>query len=197
MKRCTLLIPDSGPLNSLWVAGRLDLLLRLDMPIVIVDAVYDEVTSDPIYPKDAEVKDFIDSHQPPFVIEETEIGALSRERRRSGESGIKHAGELAITSWARPDGGVQRYLQSGDPLLVLFEDRSFFVLSRPPNMHLLSTVGLLKGLERVGVIESADSVIADMLHPSGPNRRPEHARKLRDLPEGTDVPAEIGSSWEP
>ena len=197
MKRCTLLIPDAGPLNSLWVAGRLDLLLRLDMPIVIVDAVYDEATSDTRYPKDAEVKDFIDRHRPPFVIEETEIGALSRERRESGRPGIRHAGEFAIMSYARPDGGVRRHLQSGDPLLVLFEDHSFFLLSRPRNMHLLSTVGLLRGLERAGVIASADAIVHDMLHPAGPSRRPADARVLTDLPQGTDVPADVGSSWEP
>ena len=28
MKRCVLVIPDAGPLESLWVADRLDLLLR-------------------------------------------------------------------------------------------------------------------------------------------------------------------------
>ena len=75
MKRCALLIPDAGPLNSLWVADRLDLLLRLDMPVAVVDAVYDEVTSDPRYPRDAEVKAFIEHRRPPFVIEETDIGA--------------------------------------------------------------------------------------------------------------------------
>ena len=68
MKRCVLVIPDAGPLNSLWVADRLDLLLRLEMPIVVVDAVYDEVTGDPAYPKDAEVKAFIDSNRPPFAL---------------------------------------------------------------------------------------------------------------------------------
>lgn len=46
MKRCTLVVPDAGPFNSLWVAGRLDLLIALDMKIVVVDAVYDEVTRD-------------------------------------------------------------------------------------------------------------------------------------------------------
>ena len=73
MKRCTLLIADPGQLNSLWVGGRLDLLLRLDMLIVIVDAVYDEATIDARCPKDADIKDFVDRHRPPFSIEETQI----------------------------------------------------------------------------------------------------------------------------
>lgn len=46
MKRCTLIIPDAGPFNSLWVADQLSLLLTLDMRLVVVDAVYDELTSD-------------------------------------------------------------------------------------------------------------------------------------------------------
>ena len=55
---------DAGPFNSLWVAGRLDLLLALDMRVVVVDAVYDELTSDPTYLKDREVKAFIDGNRP-------------------------------------------------------------------------------------------------------------------------------------
>jgi len=39
MKRTVLAIPDSGPLISLGVADRLDLLLDLDIPIYIIDQV--------------------------------------------------------------------------------------------------------------------------------------------------------------
>jgi hypothetical protein len=52
----------------------------------------------------------------------------------------------------------------------------------------------LRGLERVGVITSADAVIHKMTHPSDPSRRP---RILKDLPEGTDEPALVGSTWTP
>jgi hypothetical protein len=67
------------------VANRLDLLLLLDMPIVVVDAVYEEVTSDAEnYLKDAELKAFMDGHQSPFVIEPTDVGRLERQRRAAG-----------------------------------------------------------------------------------------------------------------
>ncbi len=46
MKRTVLVIPDSGPLISLSVANRLDLLLKLDMPIYVVDQVFYECTKD-------------------------------------------------------------------------------------------------------------------------------------------------------
>ncbi|WP_206531560.1 hypothetical protein [Affinirhizobium pseudoryzae] len=96
MRRCTIILPDAGPINSLWVADRLHLLLDLDMRIVIVDAVYDELTSDLSYRKDAEVKDFIDGNSPPFVIERTDIGEAERQKRRLGHKLKKNAGELAM-----------------------------------------------------------------------------------------------------
>lgn len=197
MKRCVLVIPDAGPLNSLWVADRLDLLLRLSMPIVVVDAVYDEVTSDLRYPKDAAVKAFIDGHSPPFVIEQTDVGAYERERRRAGEPPKRNIGELAMMDFISDAGGVRRYLESSDPLLVLFEDRGLRVFRKPPNMHLLSTVGLLRGMEKADVIRSADAVIQEMTNPTKSDRRPQDRRAFADLPAGIDEPADIGSHWSP
>ncbi len=195
MKRCVLVIPDAGPLNSLWVADRLDLLLRLDMPIVVVDAVYDEVTSNPAYPKDAAVKAFIESNRPPFVIEQTDVGAFERERRQAGKPPKRNMGELAMMDFISDDGGARRYLESGDPLLVLYEDQGLRVFRKPPNMHLLSTVGLLRGMERAGILRSADAVIREMTRPAKPGRQPQDRRTFSDLPDGVDKPAAVGSYW--
>jgi predicted nucleic acid-binding protein len=197
MRRCTIILPDAGPINSLWVADRLDLLLALDMRLVVVDAVYDELTSDLSYPKDIEVKRFIDGHQPPFIIEETDIGRLEREKRRLGQKPKKNAGELAMVDFMSSEDGLARYLRADMPVAVLFEDAGLRVISKPPNLHLLSTVGLLRGLADVGIIASADDVIDAMLHPTAPGRRPADARRLTDLPAGTDEAAAIGSSWRP
>jgi hypothetical protein len=166
-KRCTLVIPDAGPFNSLWVANELPLFLKLDMPIVVLDAVYDELTRDPVnYPKDREVKAFIDAHQPPFKIEDTETGRREREKRREGLPPRRNAGEVAIVDFMSD--GLENYLTASEPVLVLFEDVDvpgvrFF--RKLPNLHLLSTVGMLRGLERVGIIGSADEVIQNMTHP--------------------------------
>lgn len=197
MKRCTIILPDAGPINSLWVADRLDLLLQLDMRIVIVDAVYDELTSDLSYLKDAEVKAFIDGHSPPFVIERTDIGESEHQRRRLGQKPKKNAGELAMVDFISDEGGLERYLEAKEPVAILYEDAGLRVFNLPPNLHLISTVGLLRGLEEVGIIASADEVIQEMLHPTKPGRRPEHARKFTDLPAGVDEAAAIGSSWKP
>jgi hypothetical protein len=172
MKRCVLIIPDAGPFNSLWVADKLDLLLTLEMPVVVVDAVYDELTSDLSYPKDRAVKAFIDGNQPPFAIEITDIGQEQRLKRERGERLKKNAGELAIVDFMSSDEGLRRYLRPGDPVALLFEDAGVRVINKPPNLHLLSTVGMLRGLELVGVIPSADEIIHEMTHPSKPDRRP-------------------------
>lgn len=197
MKRCTLILPDAGPINSLWVADRLHLLLALEMRIVIVDAVYDELTSDLSYLKDREVKMFIDTNQPPFIIEPTDVGTFERDKRQRGDRLKKNAGELAMVDFMSSEDGLSRYLDAASPVAILYEDAGFRVLSKPPNLHLISTVGLLRGLEDVGVIPSAEEVIHEMLHPSKPGRRSGDARKLVDLPDGVDEPAAIGSTWKP
>jgi hypothetical protein len=166
------------------------------MPIVVLDAVYDELTSDPEhYKKDREVKAFIDSHRPPFEIEETETGREERSKRREGRKLRKNAGEVAIVDFMSD--GIEKYASAMEPVLVLFEDsdvRTVRFLRKPPNLHLLSTVGLLRGLERVGVIASASAIIQAMTQPSDPSRRP---RMFNDLPDGVDEPALLGSSWTP
>lgn len=198
LKRCTIIIPDAGPFNSLWVADQLPLLLSLDMRIIVIDAVYDEMTSDPInYPKDKAVKDFIDNNQPPFIIEKTGVGTNERNKVLNGGKRSKNAGEVAITDFMTSETGLTKYLSSKEPVAVLFEDSDIPMVSfriKPPNLHLLSTVAMLRGLEELHIIESADAIINEMQHPSKPDRR---GRKFIDLPDGTDEPAAIGSTWKP
>ena len=125
------------------------LLLTLDMRIVVIDAVFDEMTVDPVtWPKDADVKAFVETHQPPFVIEATEIGQEQRENRLAGTKPRKHAGELAITEFILSDDGLRKYVQPGEPVVLLFEDASVRVINKPPNLYPLSTVGVLRGLDR-------------------------------------------------
>lgn len=134
---------------------------------------------------------------PPFVIEPTDIGKAEREKRRLGQKLKKNAGELAMVDFLSSEDGVGRYLQWDDPVAILFEDAGFRVFNKAPNMHLISTAGFLRGLEEVGIIASADEILHEMTHPSKPGRRPAEARKLTDLPRGTDEAAAIGSSWKP
>src|SRR3546814_15679900 len=115
------------------------------MRLVVVDAVYDELTSDLSYPKDRAVKAFIDGNQPPFIIENTEIGEQEREKRRAGKKLKKNAGEHAIVDFMSSDDGLRKYVSVGAPVVILFDDNGIRVLHKLPNLHLNSTAGLLRG----------------------------------------------------
>ena len=167
MKRCVLLIPDASPLNSLWVIDRLDLLLHLDMPIVMVDAVYAELTSDLDFQKDRDMKAFVETHSPPFIIEETLLWADEQRRRKEGGKRLDNIGELAMMEFANDTNRIQKYTNfDNDPLLILFEDRSLIVVGNRPNIHLLSTVAFLRGMERQGFVHSASDLIEEMQRPT-------------------------------
>jgi hypothetical protein len=194
--RCILVIPDSGPLNSLWTAGRLDLLTALNMPIVMIDEIYAEVTSDPNFPKDREVKAFLDNLEGNgLTVEETFVGRAAKLAREQGtfRSG-DDLGDAAIAEFMA--NGVRKYVTDNVPVLLLFEDSDFrnvrFV-RKPDNLHLLSTVAMLRGMERIGIIPSSDEIIEAMTKP----KPPKQARALNDLPDGYEDEAIGGSVWEP
>ncbi|WGD54827.1 hypothetical protein QA641_13450 [Bradyrhizobium sp. CB1650] len=195
--RCVLIIPDAGPINSLWVAGELPLLLKFGMQVVLIDQVYAELTSDPDnYLKDREVKEFVEAHLDLFKIEKTNVGKMAAAMREQGtfETG-QSLGEAAIADFFQH--GLEKYVRDDQAALLLFEDsdiRSVKVIRIPRNVHILSTVAWLRGLQDLGIVASADDVIRAMTHPTDPGKRP---RKFNDLPDGIDEPAEIGSTWKP
>jgi hypothetical protein len=197
--RCTLVVPDAGPLNSLWVADRLDLLLAIEMPVVVIDAVYDEATSEPLrFKKDRDVRAFIAARLGrEITIETTFVGQQARLARARDDfvpgGGV---GDAAIAEFV--NAGVQRYLGAGEAVVLLFEDtdfRTIHFVRQPDNLHLLSTVAMLRGLEELGVLGSADAVLAAMLTPTDPERRG-YARRFGDLPDGSDVSAPGGTTWK-
>ncbi len=173
LKCCAVIIPDAGPLISLWVADQLPLLLVLDMKIIVLDVVYDNLTSDNANYQSAtgkNIKEFIDVNQPTFIIEETSVGQNEQEKVSHGEKRSKNAGELAITDFMTSECGLVKYLTTKEPVFVLFEDSDIQIMQfrrKPPNLHLVSTVAMLRGLEILGVIKSADLIIDKMLHGRG------------------------------
>lgn len=167
-RRAILLIAEDAPLWSLRAAGRLDLLLRLGMApaldgdpgILVLDGVLDAVSHD------AAIGAFIQAHSPPIAVEKTWAGEMARRRRLAGQPPKTNAGDIALADFMTAGGGIDRYLRSGDPFLVLSErTRVLRLFGAPSNLYLLSTAGLLRGLELAGVIPSADEVLHDMLHP--------------------------------
>ena len=95
--------------------------------------------------------------------------------------------------------GLERLADRNEPVLLLFEDadfRTIHFICKPDNVHLLSTVAMLRGLEECGVIPSADAIVDAMVNPPDPARR-RQARRFADLPRGTDDQAGSGSRWKP
>nr|WP_294555516.1 hypothetical protein [uncultured Rhodopila sp.] len=153
-----LVVPDAGPLISLGKAGRLEILLTLRLPICVVDQVRFEVTNDNRFADARRIDDFIRNH--PDVVQEfvTAVGAAAAVRRAAGETRQPVQGEAAIAELLQRIDEV-----TGDPdapVLLLYEDsdvrKSRFIL--PPNVHVLSTWGLLLGLERKGLVRSAHDI---------------------------------------
>ena len=122
---------------------------------------------------------------------------MERAKRAAGGKLKRNAGELAIVDFMSSEDGLNTYVATGDPVAILFEDADVRILNRPPNLHLISTIGMLFGLEKVGVIRSAEAVVNAMTHPTLPGRKFSDARRFTDLPRGIDEPAKIGSSWAP
>ena len=149
-----------------------------------------------VWPKDREVKAFLDSLKDNrLTIEETFVGKAAKASREQGTfkagGGI---GDAAIAEFMAS--GVQKYLAGNEPVLLLFEDSDFRNLRfvrKPDNLHMLSTVAMLRGMERVGIIASADDVIEAMTKPEPPKR----ARAFKDLPDGYEDEAIGGSVWKP
>ncbi|TGO01975.1 hypothetical protein PN36_32870 [Candidatus Thiomargarita nelsonii] len=138
MKRVALIIPDAGPLISLGKAKSLDILLKLELPIYIIDQVYFEVTREII---------------------ETQVGRLARmEREINPSARQRQLGDAAITDFLTNQ--VNEFVESSQPVLLLFEDSDLIRMNvvLRENVHMLSTKALLIGMERLGLITSEVNV---------------------------------------
>ena len=188
MKRIALVIPDAGPLISLGRADRLDLLLRLDVPIFLVDQVVFEATHSRHHQDAAQIRVFIQAHAEQVRVVTTFVGAAAAAaRQQKPEARPRGLGEAAIAEFYSR---IDEFIDPNRPVLVLFEDsdiRRITALVRG-NVHLLSTWGLLMGMEEVGLIEFAAGVW-EAINRSG-RHPPTHA---------VDQPAEAhgGSTWKP
>jgi hypothetical protein len=188
MKRVALVIPDSGPLISLGRAERLDLLLLLDLPIYPVDQVAFEATHSERDEDARRIRTLFEDNPGRVRVVTTCVGAAAAAARRRGPS-VRHRGlgEAAIAEFYSR---IDEYIDPDEPVLVLFEDsdvRRITALVRG-NVHLLSTWGLLKGTEEVGLIDSAETVWQAIVRAGGEPARTVTDRPARDYG---------GSTWKP
>lgn len=171
MEKVVLIVPDSGPLISLAKGNSLNLLLKLNIPIYITDQVYYETTKDTRFQDAIDIRKFIEDNPNVINIFETLFGKIAAQERKDlnpkRQPGI---GEASISEFmARLD---EVTGDSHSPALLLFEDtdiqKSKIII--PSHVHLLSTKGLLVGLEQNHVIKSANDIWEKMnsngRHPS-------------------------------
>lgn len=160
MDRCTLVVLDAGSFDDLKAAGCFVLLSKLDIPIVVPDALYDELTEAPAaHDGEASIRDIILSCQPPVVRVPTDVWVTEVERRRSGLKPRSNAGELAVADFLSSDDGLKRYVRTGDPIILVRGNRDLHVANKPGNMHLLSAADLRAMVEKAGPTASADAFV--------------------------------------
>lgn len=154
-----LVIPDSGPLISLGRINRLDLLDRFNCPIVIADVAVNEVLRGmPGAPDVMIFRDWIRNGGNRIQTIETSIGLLWNALtpdQQSLRKRIKDAGEASV--W-QSSNTLRDTLGASDYGLLLFEDNQVKNMDFGPRIAKITTWSFLIGMERMGVIPSAEAL---------------------------------------
>lgn len=166
-KPVTQIITDAGPLMDLASADRLELLQSFGRPVLVVDVVREECVRKLGAPGEQRLSHWFDvggGNQ--FQIVQTPFLAAYREALKKVETGedpdaTKGMGDATI-AWLLAN--LTRLRTPNDIALVLTQDAPFGdgPVPRQNRAHVLSTREWLKTLERIGVIEKASDVIAEM-----------------------------------
>lgn len=155
-----LVIPDTGPLITLGLVGRFDLLERFRCPILVTDMIHAEVTRGPdTAPDKVAFQRWFANRGNRIQTVDTLYGtmwnALSEEKRREVKRLFPNAGEESIREFA---GKVAEVLPPEDQVLVLFEEEKVKRMSFGRHVHLLHTYAFIVSVERMGLIPSADAL---------------------------------------
>ncbi len=154
-----LAIPDSGPLISLGRIDRLDLLDRFNCPIVITDMVAGEVLRGMPGSPDAMIfRDWFRQGGNRIQTIETSIGLLWNALppdQQALRKRIKDAGETSIWQFSN---SLRDTLGASDYGLLLFEDNQVKNLDFGPRIAKITTWSFMIGMERMGVIPSAEAL---------------------------------------
>ena len=185
MNRIVLIIPDAGPLISLARAGALDLLLRVGVPIYVVDEVLHETTRNKAFPDARAIEAFVAANPALVHVFETDVGKLSTRMREVDPAYAPPGqGEAAIAQFfAR----LHEITEPDAPVMILFEDSDVkrIQIVADGNARIISTRAFLRGLEQRGCIRSAEEVWKRIL---ATGRRPSESdtdREPRGFPPST------------
>lgn len=173
----TVVMPDTGPLISLSLAGRLDLLNRFKGQILIADAVRYELFGGRVRTPDQDsLATWLASIENRIRVFETTYGSMLREiaelrqalpaeecARLPRDSRTRNAGKFAILEMAS---SLRTTLTRDATGLVLFEDRRVETMDFGPYVRRMSTWSFPLALESLKVIPSAASLF-DQIHATG------------------------------
>ncbi len=187
----TLVIADTGPLISLAVVDRLDLLQSFGTPVFVTDAVMYECTRLSSRPGADRLREWFDvagGNQHRIV--KTPFGAAYLEALALEANGVegatKNFGEWAA-SWTMDNVEAllrDMRLEPGRHIGLIISDDKDYLNGRPPhdkippNTHVLSTRAFFVALEGLGLIASAED-LRESIRQSG---RPQLAKSLIDRP---------------
>ncbi|MFN5190123.1 MAG: hypothetical protein ACK5YU_10345 [Burkholderiales bacterium] len=189
MSKVEIILPDAGPLISLALGEALPDLLKLGMPVHIVDQVYFEVTGNLGHPGAKEARDFVESNPMQVHVATTTVGRLAAVERESDPL-VRHRGlgEAAIGEFLSR---LDEYVTADAPILLVYEDGDVQSLrvTNIRRVHLIGTRELLIAMQEETLIPSADAVFTKML---GKGRAP--SRNTLEQPAET---RKGESTWRP
>ncbi len=162
-KAITLIIPDAGPLITLAIADRLELLQSFGRPVIIMDVVKEECLHKSDAPEYPRLKAWFEKtgENQMRIMSTPFLTVFKDAARQRAEGGDEHATQgLGDATIAWFVANISRFHSADDIGLVLTEDASFGDVALRRDVHVLSTRAWLHGLENAGVIPSAADVIA-------------------------------------
>ena len=156
-----LVIPDSGPLITLGLINRLDLLNRFNCAVLIADMVEYEIKRGPdAAPDKAAFIKWFDNRGNRVQTVTTTYGLMWAQMSEEAQKAIKrqnpHAGELAIREFTDR---IKTTISSDNQVLVLFEKDAVKNMSFGEHVHLIHTYSFLLTLEKLKVIPSAEAIV--------------------------------------
>lgn len=180
-----LVIPDAGPLMTLGLIDRLDLLDRFNCGILIADMVEIEIRRGPdTAPDKIAFSRWMADRGNRIQTVETALGIvwndLSDEARAKLKRHTPNAGEISIREFTDK---IRDALPADDQVLVLFEEDAVKRMAFGPHVHLIHTYGFLVALEHMKVIASA-KMIVDQVRSAGRNLAMDTFEKRSQLATG-------------
>ena len=164
-KPVTLIIPDAGPLITLAIADRLELLQKFGRKILIMDVVREECLRKADVPEYPRLKAWFEKngHNQAQIMATPFLAAFREAARQAASGGDPFAtrgmGDATIAWFVA---NISRFHSADDIGLVLTEDATFgnVVLNR--DVHVLSTRAWLQALENANMIPSAVDIIQEV-----------------------------------